>query len=156
MEMGFSVCNQHPKMKKHDILVVGGGLAGLSFAILCADSGLSVLLLEKGVYPRQKVCGEYISMESYDFVKKLGVPLDALQVPLISCFVLTSPNGKPASTKLETGGFGISRFTLDEQLFQIALQKGVEVKTHCKVNQIEKKKAGYEVKTQTGETFSAD
>jgi len=143
-------------MSKQDIIVVGGGLAGLSFAILCADSGLKVLLLEKGAYPRQKVCGEYISMESYDFVKNLGVPLDAMQVPKISRFVLTSPHGKPASTSLGTGGFGISRYTLDEQLYQIALQKGVSIKTQCKVTQIEKISASYQVKTQHGECFQAD
>jgi flavin-dependent dehydrogenase len=53
-----------------DIGVIGGGLAGLSFAILCADAGYSVALFEKEEYPFHKVCGEYISLESYDFLQR--------------------------------------------------------------------------------------
>lgn len=50
-----------------DLIIIGGGLAGLSSAILSSRQGLKVLVIEKGSYPRHKVCGEFISMESYGF-----------------------------------------------------------------------------------------
>jgi len=46
-----------------DLIIIGGGLAGLSSAILSSRQGLKVLVIEKGSYPRHKVCGEFISME---------------------------------------------------------------------------------------------
>ena len=57
---------------RHDCAIAGGGIAGLCLANLLASSGKSVLLLEKEKYPFHKVCGEYISMESYDFLCRIG------------------------------------------------------------------------------------
>ncbi|MDQ6814091.1 MAG: FAD-dependent oxidoreductase, partial [Bacteroidota bacterium] len=44
----------------YDVAIIGGGLAGLSLAIQCADEGHQVVLFEKENYPFHKVCGEYI------------------------------------------------------------------------------------------------
>lgn len=41
-----------------DIAVIGGGPAGSSAAITAARAGLRVLLVEKGPYGRDKVCGD--------------------------------------------------------------------------------------------------
>jgi menaquinone-9 beta-reductase len=117
--------SQRTHNDERDIIIIGGGLAGLSLAILCAKSGLSVAVIEKGDYPKHKVCGEYISMESYDFVQGLGVPLDALDLPKIKRFVLTSHHNLSASCALEMGGFGISRYMLDDLLAQKAEACGV-------------------------------
>jgi len=57
-----------------DIAIIGGGLAGLSLSIQCANAGYRTLLFEKETYPFHKVCGEYISNESFPFLEKLGVP----------------------------------------------------------------------------------
>ena len=57
---------------QYDIAIAGGGLAGLSLAIQSAYAGFNVLLLEKEEYPFHKVCGEYISFESWDFLESLG------------------------------------------------------------------------------------
>jgi len=55
----------------YDIAIIGGGLAGLSLAILAADASYKVALVEKENYPFHKVCGEYISLESYNFLMRL-------------------------------------------------------------------------------------
>ena len=54
--------------KIYDIAVVGGGLAGLSLSIQLAKAGYDVILFEKEKYPFHKVCGEYISLESWNFI----------------------------------------------------------------------------------------
>lgn len=120
----------------YDVAIIGGGLAGLALSIQLASQGRSVVLIEKERYPFHKVCGEYISMESWDFLKTLGVPLDALGLPLIHTLVLTSSKGKSFTTKLPLGGFGISRYTLDALMAQIAIEKGVTLLQETKVEDV--------------------
>src|SRR5450631_4511154 len=56
-----------------DALVVGAGPAGAAAAILLADAGWRVVLVEQHDYPRQKVCGECISAGNLDLIDELGV-----------------------------------------------------------------------------------
>ena len=52
----------------YDCAIIGGGLAGLCLAIQLAKNGHKIILFEKNQYPFHKVCGEYISMESWEFL----------------------------------------------------------------------------------------
>jgi flavin-dependent dehydrogenase len=58
----------------YDLIVVGGGPAGCATAISAARSGASVLLLERGRFPRHKVCGEFVSAESLELLNDLLSP----------------------------------------------------------------------------------
>jgi flavin-dependent dehydrogenase len=60
-----------------DAVIIGGGPAGATAALLLAKAGWSVTLLEKASFPRRKVCGEYLSPTNYDLLNQLGV-LDQL------------------------------------------------------------------------------
>jgi len=120
----------------YDIGIVGGGLAGLSLAIQSAKSGYSVVLFEKETYPFHKVCGEYISLESWPFIEKLGVPLKDLSLPIIDTLKVSSPNGNFLQQKLPQGGFGISRYALDNLLKDIALKNGVTIIENAKVEDV--------------------
>ncbi len=120
----------------YDVAIIGGGLAGLAAAIQLAAEGFDVILLEKEKYPFHKVCGEYVSMESWDFLQHLGLPLSDMQLPLIHTLQLTAPNGQAFSTRLPLGGFGISRFTLDHLLANIAVQKGVTLVEEARVDAV--------------------
>lgn len=120
----------------YDIAVTGGGLAGLTMAIQGADAGYNVLLVEKEQYPFHKVCGEYISMESFGFLKSLGLPLADMGLPVINTLEISDGRGRPYHFDLPLGGFGISRYTLDHTLYNIAKAKGVNVCTETKVNDI--------------------
>jgi len=120
----------------YDVAIIGGGLAGLATSILVSQSGYSVILFEKEKYPFHKVCGEYVSLESWDFLIQLGLPLPQMGLPIIDKLLLTSPNGNVFQTKLPLGGFGISRFYLDSQLVNIAKQKGVHILEDTKVDEV--------------------
>jgi flavin-dependent dehydrogenase len=61
------------KAMKYDALIIGGGPAGATAALLLARSGWSVALVEKGTYPRRKVCGEFISATSLPLLHDIGV-----------------------------------------------------------------------------------
>lgn len=122
--------------ERYDVAIVGGGLAGLAASIQLAKSGHSVILFEKEKYPFHKVCGEYISLESWNFLNELGLPLKEMNLPVIDTLFLTAPNGKTFTTKLPLGGFGISRYKLDALLADIAKQNGVHLIEETKVDEV--------------------
>lgn len=125
-----------PDEKIYDACIVGGGLAGLSLSIQLAKVGYSVILFEKEKYPFHKVCGEYISLESWDFILKLGLNLHQLDLPIIKKLKVSSPSGNIIDEQLPLGGFGISRFLLDHKFSEIAKKSGVELYDSFKVSDI--------------------
>ncbi len=134
--------------KVYDTAIIGGGLAGLTLSISLAKQGYSVVLIEKEIYPFHKVCGEYISLESWDFLeKKIGVPLSDMNLPIIKKLWVTSPNGNSLYNDLDLGGFGISRYTLDNTLKNIAEKQGVTVLQNCKAEDIQFKENIFTIKT---------
>ena len=120
----------------YDVAVVGGGLAGLTLSIQSAKAGFKTILFEKENYPFHKVCGEYISLESLPFLKQLGLPVEEFNLPFIKKLQLTDAKGKLFEFDLPLGGFGISRYKLDNALYEIAKAKGVHVLTNRKVTDI--------------------
>jgi menaquinone-9 beta-reductase len=122
--------------KSYDVAIIGGGMAGLSASIQLAKAGHSVILLEKEKYPFHKVCGEYISLESWNFLKELGMPLEEMNLPIIDNLFLTAPNGKSFIAKLPLGGFGVSRYKIDSLLAGIAKENGVHLIEETKVDDV--------------------
>ena len=121
---------------KYDVVIIGGGLAGLSLAIDLKRRGHSVLIIEKGAYPRHKVCGEYISMESYRYLYEICPALEKLTLPQIQTFRLTSTGDKDFRTMLGLGGFGISRYLLEDLLYKEASLQGVVFMLNTKATDI--------------------
>lgn len=107
-----------------DVIIIGGGLAGLASAIHLSKKGLRVAVMEKSTYPRHKVCGEYISNEILPYLKWLGADIPKLQPANITNFIFTAGNGRMAKARLPLGGFGLSRYVLEEYLSQIAATNG--------------------------------
>jgi len=58
---------------RFDALVIGGGVAGSTAAILLAAAGWNVALVEKRAFPRRKVCGECIAAPNLALLDALGV-----------------------------------------------------------------------------------
>ncbi len=117
--------------------MIGGGLAGLISSILLAKQGLQVILLERKMYPFHRVCGEYISNEVLDFLKREGLYPEFLDLPQIKFFEFSDTDGKSVKIPLDLGGFGISRFVLDQWLVDQAVRLGVSVRTGCQVISVE-------------------
>ena len=137
-----------------DVSVIGGGLAGLTFAIQCAQAGCRVILFEKNKYPFHKVCGEYISNESRPFLERLGVPVAELQLPNIDTLQLSANSGRQYEFPLPRGGFGVSRFLLDNLLYEIALQKGVLVCAGTTVHDVQFLDEQFIIRSSSGEFTS--
>ena len=140
---------------KYDVVIIGGGLAGLSLSIDLVRRGLQVLVIEKGTYPRHKVCGEYVSMESHAYLHLICPELHSLELPYITKFHLSSTRRKDFKTHLDLGGFGVSRYVLEEMLWREATKIGVVFKLKSKAIKISQ--AGdvdFTIKTSS-ETFYA-
>ncbi|MET0759157.1 MAG: FAD-dependent oxidoreductase, partial [Flavobacterium sp.] len=111
----------------NEVLIIGGGLAGLTAAIHLSKIGRNVTLLEKNEFPKHKVCGEYISNEVLPYLKELDINLAELHPKNITKIVFSTVNGKVINGNLPLGGFGISRYTLDEFLYKKAIANGCKI-----------------------------
>lgn len=109
-----------------DVIIVGGGLAGLFNALVLNRAGLKVTLIEKRIYPFHRVCGEYISNEVIPFLENLQIDINKLNVARINRLEVTAASGVMLSKRLDLGGFGLSRYTFDHYLYKLAEAEGVK------------------------------
>ncbi len=142
-------------MQQYDVIVVGGGLAGLTAAIDLSQKGHRVLVFEKRTYPHHKVCGEYVSNEIVPYLKKLGVSLEAADAVAISKLKLSTVHGKCMETELPLGGKGISRYAFDYLLYQRAVQVGADFQFQ-NVKAIEFEDSIFKVVTDTEQTYTSN
>ncbi len=138
-----------------DAIIVGGGLAGLTSSILLALKGKAVLLIEKKSYPFHKVCGEYVSNEVLNFLQSLGFNPFDYGASRISRLRISTPAGKNIFPALGLGGFGISRYVMDDAMYKIALQSGVQILCNERVNEILFLDNIFHVKTNSNTVYTS-
>ena len=111
-----------------DVIVVGAGPAGTATAILLAEHGLAVQLLDRARFPRPKLCGEYLSPEAPRVLDRLGVlkTVDGFATP-IAGIRITAPDGTVVTGRYRAIGpwrpyrahaLALSRETLDDALVE--------------------------------------
>ena len=123
-------------MTRTELLVIGGGPAGAAIASLAASRGIKTLLLERDRFPRDKVCGEFLSAEGCAVLARLGI-LPAIvakgAMPMDGC-LLADAKGRsvqaplPELSAVGRTALGISRATLDETLLRHAASCGAVVR----------------------------
>ncbi|MBO0948704.1 NAD(P)/FAD-dependent oxidoreductase [Fibrella forsythiae] len=138
-----------------DVIIIGGGLAGLVSALELARVGFGVTLVERKTYPFHKVCGEYVSNEVRPYLESLGVDLDGLDAARIREFWLSAPSGKLLNAPLDLGGFGISRYVLDYQLYHLGLASGVNFRLGQSAENVHFADDQFAVTLSSGETLVA-
>ncbi len=142
-------------MQKPNIIIIGGGLAGLTSSILLAKADFSVTLIERKKFPFHRVCGEYVSNEVLPFLQSIGFNPKDFNAATISKLIVTAPNGKALYANLDLGAFGISRFELDNALYQIGLKAGVNFLLETKVLDVVFEDEKFQVEI-TNQTLNAD
>jgi geranylgeranyl reductase family protein len=81
--------------RDYDVIVVGAGPAGATAALYARRAGLSVLLLDKRRFPRDKICGDAVARKSLGYLQELGL-LERVRAQThepIGAAVLGAPNG---------------------------------------------------------------
>lgn len=127
--------------ESYDMIVIGGGPAGTSAAITAARDGGRVLLLERGRFPRHKVCGEFVSAESLALLKwLLG---DAEQELLHNSISLSESrlllDGRSVRIPVTPPAASIARHDLDLALWNAAQSAGVTTLQETLVQGIDRK-----------------
>ena len=129
-----------------DVLVAGAGPAGSATATLLARAGLSVLVVDRAAFPRDKACSEYMSPEAVRVLARLGVvenlekagafPLEGMKV--------TGPRGATAHGKFSLAGYqpfrptglSISRRILDFELLAAARAAGAAILERARIEEL--------------------
>ena len=118
-------------MQVFDVAVIGGGPSGASAAITLAKFGYGVLLVDRAVFPRDKLCGDFINPANWPILQELNVSQDVLarEHAEVRKFRLTAPNGTEAATALpmhgaQKFGLGFRRYYLDHVLMERAKRDG--------------------------------
>lgn len=132
---------------KYSVIIIGGGLAGLVAGIELAHRNVDVLIIERKAYPHHKVCGEYISNEVRGYLQKLGLAVQERNLPMINKLRITSPRGSQLEAPLAMGGFGMSRYALDEALYQLAVKAGVHFQLNTQATDVVWQGAHFTIET---------
>ena len=122
-----------------DAAIVGAGPAGSSAAIELARGGFSVVVLEKDRFPRDKVCGEFLSPEAMADLSRWGVAarLDGEHVERIDRGTFFFEHGRSVEFPLPRPAIGVSRRLLDTRLAEEAASSGAQVRFGANVDRID-------------------
>ncbi len=143
--------------EQHDALVVGGGLAGASLALLLARAGQRVVLVEKSRAAHLKVCGEFLSHEALGYLSALGLEVDSLGAVPIHAVRLAGRNGVVASADLPFAARSLSRERLDEALLEKAGAAGATILRGSRALSLERRAEGnWEAKLAHGAQVCGD
>ena len=138
-----------------DVAIIGGGPAGASCAAFLASGGLRVLLLERSIFPREKVCGDCLNPLAWgvldqlrlrekvlacthsvlEGVRFLGIDGTCVRVPL--------PQGT-------TPELGLTRARLDQVLLEHAGSCGVEIYEDATLKSLERLPHGWRLQSGAG------
>ena len=140
-----------------DVIVVGGGPAGSACAAFCARAGLATLLLERSVFPREKVCGDCLNPGCWEILERLEVAREVLDQPhsrleSVEFAGLRGAHARYAMKESARGHIAIKRSLLDDVLLRRAMNWGVTVRQGVTVESVER---AWKVNTREEGTFES-
>ena len=131
-----------------DIVVIGGGPAGSMASLTLAQAGYSVCLVERRAFPRETLCGEFLSLEVIEILRDFGMErgfLDLKPAP-ITKFALCPDRGPVFSESLGFTAYGLKRGTFDQFLLNAVKAQGVHILQPAEADSVIRRGNGFEVR----------
>ena len=112
-----------------DILIIGGGPAGSTTALFLSQLGFNITIIEKKTFPRETLCGEFLSKEVTDILKVLNVFDDfiSLNPNKLESFRAVDKSGIELKSKLNFEAYAMKRSVFDSFLLEKAKSRNVNV-----------------------------
>ncbi len=138
-----------------DVAVVGAGPAGCAAAIELARAGAKIGLLEKAAFPRDKLCGEFLSPVGARVVEELGCgrQFHAAQPAPIERAVVVTASGARLEFPFPARAYGLSRLRFDHLLARAALAAGAQLIEKAEIVRLEN--ATQTLSTRDGRKFQS-
>lgn len=128
-------------MTKHDVIIIGGSLAGSACVRELERLGVDAIALERARFPRAKVCGGFVSPGAVKCLGRLGLLDEVRQAGAVE---VTSASVRLQSLEVmfpfELPGLGISRSMLDD-----VAARGARVEQGCAVHEVTREDRGFGV-----------
>jgi geranylgeranyl reductase family protein len=146
-------------MQGFDVAIVGGGPAGSSCAALCALAGLRTLVLEREVFPREKVCGDCLNPSCWPVLERLGLAQRVRDLPhsKLDSVEFIAIDGDKVIVDLPTGDnceLSVKRSLFDDLLLRRARELGAQIRAGTTVTALSNS-GNWKIETAARETFSA-
>lgn len=112
-----------------DILIIGGGPAGSTAALFLSELGFDITLVEKKIFPREVLCGEFLSKEVTDIMKELKIYNDFLSLNpnKIDSFCAIDDSGIELKSNLNFNAYALKRSIFDSFLLEKAKSRNIKV-----------------------------
>ena len=138
---------------KYDVAIVGGGPAGATCAAFCAQAGLATVVLERAVFPREKVCGDCLNPACWPILDRLGIAGEVLAHPhsQLAEIEFLGINARSLRFPLQPsarGEIAIQRRLFDQVLLERARAAGAEIREGTAVTSLQ---SGWRIITDRGE-----
>lgn len=130
--------------ERFDLAVIGGGPAGTSAAITAARLGFRVVLLEAGSFPRQKVCGEFVSGEALNRLADLVPQAKFAHAPRIRKARIFLDRAR-ATLPVSPAAASIPRYDLDVALWESAASAGCVMRDRTRVKSLDASQNGFAI-----------
>ncbi|MEE9450603.1 MAG: NAD(P)/FAD-dependent oxidoreductase [Ignavibacteriaceae bacterium] len=113
----------------HDVIIIGGGPAGSMAALYLSKYGLNTCIIEKKKFPREVLCGEFLSGEVTKTLKELNLfeSFLSLNPVKISKFKFINEKSTEISSELDFPAYALKRSIFDHFLLKSAVNNGVKV-----------------------------
>lgn len=143
--------------ENHTIVIIGAGPAGSMASAFLSREGIPHLLIDKAVFPRDKICGDALSGKVFTILKKLDPnirsKMGALESDFLPCegIVFVAPNGKSldvpfksksANTIEGPAGFVSPRMKFDQYLHNYIDLKYADFRESTELMAIERDSEG--------------
>ena len=151
-------CNKKMTEQSTDILIIGGGPAGSTTALYLAQLGFEITLIEKKIFPRETLCGEFLSKEVTDILRELNLFNDFLLLKQnqLKSFRAVDDTGIELKSKLSFDAYAMKRSIFDSFLIEKAKERKVNIIQPAEVISITNSDTGFvsEVEDNSNQTIN--